>query len=162
MSVSYTHLDVYKRQGVDLVKEQIRIASGLPLSYRPVSYTHLDVYKRQGQGSSFSFETEKVVYKEDGNIDYSATEKVRYEIISVVNSNPDAVSVTYSEGGSSVAYQCKEIGDADLTVTYKLPDDETETTYTWLCHMHVTDCLLYTSSLAIYHGNCRNRSGACL
>ena len=33
-----------------------------------------------GQGSSFSFETEKVVYKEDGNIDYSATEKVRYEI----------------------------------------------------------------------------------
>ena len=100
-----------------------------------------------GQGSSFSFETEKVVYKEDGNIDYSATEKVRYEIISVVNSNPDAVSVTYSEGGSSVAYQCKEIGDADLTVTYKLPDDETETTYTWLCHMHVTD-VQYTVKLA--------------
>ena len=58
-----------------------------------------------GQGSSFSFETEKVVYKEDGNIDYSATKNVSYEIISVVNSNPDAVSVTYSEGGSMVAYQ---------------------------------------------------------
>ena len=85
-----------------------------------------------GQGSSFSFETEKVVYKEDGNIDYSATKDVSYEIISVENSNPDAVSVSYSEGGSMVAYQCKEIGDADLTVTYKLHDDETETTNTWL------------------------------
>lgn len=100
-----------------------------------------------GQGSSFSFETEKVVYKEDGNIDYSATKDVSYEIISVENSNPDAVSVSYSEGGSMVAYQCKEIGDADLTVTYKLPDDETETTYTWLCHMHVAD-VQYTVKLA--------------
>ena len=37
--VSYTHLDVYKRQGHDT------LAYG---HYRiPVSYTHLDVYKRQ-------------------------------------------------------------------------------------------------------------------
>ena len=55
--VSYTHLDVYKRQmlGVEKVvrlleRNVIEIA---PLAYMrgrtPVSYTHLDVYKRQAQ-----------------------------------------------------------------------------------------------------------------
>ena len=37
--VSYTHLDVYKRQLLPLLGAQRGIA--------PVSYTHLDVYKRQ-------------------------------------------------------------------------------------------------------------------
>ena len=65
MSVSYTHLDVYKRQkldGVDyaekltailreneiksvtVVRMQVPCCGGL----EPVSYTHLDVYKRPG------------------------------------------------------------------------------------------------------------------
>ena len=46
-SVSYTHLDVYKRQG--LFKEwcfNSFVISSLIFS-GPVSYTHLDVYKRQ-------------------------------------------------------------------------------------------------------------------
>ena len=52
-AVSYTHLDVYKRQGVnalsDLQKPRyIRLLRCLT----SVSYTHLDVYKRQGQRSS--------------------------------------------------------------------------------------------------------------
>ena len=46
-AVSYTHLDVYKRQVSDL--EQLRQLllhfDGCPL--KAVSYTHLDVYKRQ-------------------------------------------------------------------------------------------------------------------
>ena len=50
--VSYTHLDVYKRQGQD----RFPVHAGgfdlyLPRQHRrhtePVSYTHLDVYKRQ-------------------------------------------------------------------------------------------------------------------
>ena len=71
MSVSYTHLDVYKRQQVaavnaalnsfnkELLAEHIRncvvrdIREGKDetveeLVVIPVSYTHLDVYKRQG------------------------------------------------------------------------------------------------------------------
>ena len=53
MTVSYTHLDVYKRQGQDRGKTGSEEAAGAceescpntwPL---PVSYTHLDVYKRQ-------------------------------------------------------------------------------------------------------------------
>ena len=64
-AVSYTHLDVYKRQGLDRAhgdSDQIRlqlgavrlqgIRQGADLhgcgSLIPVSYTHLDVYKRQG------------------------------------------------------------------------------------------------------------------
>ena len=64
--VSYTHLDVYKRQlnirdscGSDTCRVIIRIClSSRIIIYRltvlaemwviPVSYTHLDVYKRQG------------------------------------------------------------------------------------------------------------------
>ena len=61
--VSYTHLDVYKRQVLDPV-DPSQTASGLALDmdlnllmgkavhldgYGPVSYTHLDVYKRQSQ-----------------------------------------------------------------------------------------------------------------
>ena len=40
--VSYTHLDVYKRQGFNRAVEAQR-----PVGSLPVSYTHLDVYKRQ-------------------------------------------------------------------------------------------------------------------
>ena len=69
-SVSYTHLDVYKRQTVDVLfihmggnKELVLPASELQSKLIPqlvrvlwcdftrlkaVSYTHLDVYKRQG------------------------------------------------------------------------------------------------------------------
>ena len=62
MTVSYTHLDVYKRQGKQIlewckagvtlttVKDLIQKAvslQDLTEVYKPVSYTHLDVYKRQ-------------------------------------------------------------------------------------------------------------------
>ena len=52
-SVSYTHLDVYKRQissnaPEDAISEARRIAESLDVSQESVSYTHLDVYKRQG------------------------------------------------------------------------------------------------------------------
>ena len=69
-AVSYTHLDVYKRQVVDLAVEDnddaaVLIGHGLSAGLgqvedrqaaeaegnaavdKPVSYTHLDVYKRQ-------------------------------------------------------------------------------------------------------------------
>ena len=57
-AVSYTHLDVYKRQGRNcaprppigcgLSAETISAAHSPPASVtKPVSYTHLDVYKRQ-------------------------------------------------------------------------------------------------------------------
>ena len=52
-TVSYTHLDVYKRQGggfLDLIgytKEQFEQELHSQCTYVPVSYTHLDVYKRQ-------------------------------------------------------------------------------------------------------------------
>ena len=61
ITVSYTHLDVYKRQPqqlqrvrvrqrVDAGEVHVRIIDGL----QPVSYTHLDVYKRQiDDGQSF-------------------------------------------------------------------------------------------------------------
>ena len=59
--VSYTHLDVYKRQGYDFVINTIPsqiIDSNIlktkdvnckiyDVASTPVSYTHLDVYKRQ-------------------------------------------------------------------------------------------------------------------
>ena len=53
MSVSYTHLDVYKRQ-----KYILFIFIGIfpfvqfEIGADPVSYTHLDVYKRQPYASS--------------------------------------------------------------------------------------------------------------
>ena len=48
--VSYTHLDVYKRQAHQRAGEQQRLACfccQYPHGLAPVSYTHLDVYKRQ-------------------------------------------------------------------------------------------------------------------
>ena len=61
--VSYTHLDVYKRQSYDftqLTDEELlaeleivddrriwKIAEAIRRGMPPVSYTHLDVYKRQ-------------------------------------------------------------------------------------------------------------------
>ena len=54
MSVSYTHLDVYKRQlqgGGNVILNEEGTASFDPQliapNEEPVSYTHLDVYKRQ-------------------------------------------------------------------------------------------------------------------
>ena len=50
MPVSYTHLDVYKRQGeggVKLAEEVVRLCEQPNDSFTSVSYTHLDVYKRQ-------------------------------------------------------------------------------------------------------------------
>ena len=61
MSVSYTHLDVYKRQVRELIGAGSLFGHQiLPLAdaaagkagYEPVSYTHLDVYKRQYTDSS--------------------------------------------------------------------------------------------------------------
>ena len=57
-AVSYTHLDVYKRQGADLAEqlgEAVANIHGELTAYEveddlaAVSYTHLDVYKRQRQ-----------------------------------------------------------------------------------------------------------------
>ena len=52
MPVSYTHLDVYKRQGQGVAAEitggEAKFAVAPPTRWvKPVSYTHLDVYKRQ-------------------------------------------------------------------------------------------------------------------
>ena len=49
--VSYTHLDVYKRQADELLDEIVVAAVDMVdvADLRPVSYTHLDVYKRQGR-----------------------------------------------------------------------------------------------------------------
>ena len=57
ISVSYTHLDVYKRQEQKLHPEDLREAdvdlssvlkfNGHIETIQPVSYTHLYVYKRQ-------------------------------------------------------------------------------------------------------------------
>ena len=46
MPVSYTHLDVYKRQ-VAALRDEILQRGGNCLGAITVSYTHLDVYKRQ-------------------------------------------------------------------------------------------------------------------
>ncbi|WP_459448204.1 hypothetical protein [Erwinia amylovora] len=56
--VSYTHLDVYKRQGLRLPPamadgsddKRCQFCSVPIFSHKPVSYTHLDVYKRQVYG----------------------------------------------------------------------------------------------------------------
>ena len=50
--VSYTHLDVYKRQRLHLPQRRPDAAGGRVLSHIPVSYTHLDVYKRQVAGGT--------------------------------------------------------------------------------------------------------------
>ena len=46
-TVSYTHLDVYKRQCTALGQPGQRGNKTDPAGIHPVSYTHLDVYKRQ-------------------------------------------------------------------------------------------------------------------
>ena len=58
LSVSYTHLDVYKRQEDEVTKEvvdenqtnldqPVEVRSSVHDTTGAVSYTHLDVYKRQ-------------------------------------------------------------------------------------------------------------------
>ena len=55
-SVSYTHLDVYKRQVLGLAKDikagcdKFSVEEPAEGIIKPVSYTHLDVYKRQFPG----------------------------------------------------------------------------------------------------------------
>ena len=69
-TVSYTHLDVYKRQAIGTVvlaqvdrHSQNRLCHILGGQIRaigeldaPVSYTHLDVYKRQAYGVAISYD----------------------------------------------------------------------------------------------------------
>ena len=45
--VSYTHLDVYKRQVVYFWRSGSGLGCSAEGHHDPVSYTHLDVYKRQ-------------------------------------------------------------------------------------------------------------------
>ena len=45
--VSYTHLDVYKRQGRGRAVHECQEHPAGAQDHPPVSYTHLDVYKRQ-------------------------------------------------------------------------------------------------------------------
>ena len=47
VAVSYTHLDVYKRQITRYIEDS-KLKFYTFASCIPVSYTHLDVYKRQG------------------------------------------------------------------------------------------------------------------
>ena len=75
-AVSYTHLDVYKRQFETFAPEKVLYEFGFGLSYtnfkietekanysegktefnvKAVSYTHLDVYKRQGKPTNIRF-----------------------------------------------------------------------------------------------------------
>ena len=56
ISVSYTHLDVYKRQCMRLASSGD--ISEYAASSFAVSYTHLDVYKRQGGKLSLLLKTE--------------------------------------------------------------------------------------------------------
>ena len=54
MTVSYTHLDVYKRQHEKMPVSFLNFKQGNSMTWlrivcTPVSYTHLDVYKRQVQ-----------------------------------------------------------------------------------------------------------------
>ena len=49
--VSYTHLDVYKRQVYDHKEELPELFDFILGNDTTVSYTHLDVYKRQPQES---------------------------------------------------------------------------------------------------------------
>ena len=56
-AVSYTHLDVYKRQIQEYIKNQLEedLANdqiSLKEYMDPVSYTHLDVYKRQAHAGA--------------------------------------------------------------------------------------------------------------
>ena len=48
--VSYTHLDVYKRQILERAAAACHPTPGQAAQATPVSYTHLDVYKRQAYG----------------------------------------------------------------------------------------------------------------
>ena len=54
MSVSYTHLDVYKRQvSLSWAMVSFKAVSCSLVPAKAVSYTHLDVYKRQGDPGRF-------------------------------------------------------------------------------------------------------------
>ena len=46
-AVSYTHLDVYKRQGISPLLVFTTLGKASSCKENAVSYTHLDVYKRQ-------------------------------------------------------------------------------------------------------------------
>ena len=63
-TVSYTHLDVYKRQGfvfpvVAFTLFAVGLLYGLHSNaHKSVSYTHLDVYKRQEYGEILIYQTD--------------------------------------------------------------------------------------------------------
>ena len=57
--VSYTHLDVYKRQVEIFITHALDVVCAVTVDYkadpyRAVSYTHLDVYKRQPRAETIS------------------------------------------------------------------------------------------------------------
>ena len=77
MTVSYTHLDVYKRQGLGKTIQLLAVILSYvqknkgnvkpsiiicPSSLAPVSYTHLDVYKRQHLYETRDKQTDLITY----------------------------------------------------------------------------------------------------
>ena len=77
-SVSYTHLDVYKRQKVTrtALQSAASVAALILITEAtineipkegpdPVSYTHLDVYKRQVLGRRIKRQNEELAKEED-------------------------------------------------------------------------------------------------
>ena len=62
VAVSYTHLDVYKRQLLREEGEFRLYAEWEALEAIPVSYTHLDVYKRQ----SYTSQAAEIVFSQSG------------------------------------------------------------------------------------------------
>ena len=95
MPVSYTHLDVYKRQDVDNLltsfyqlddearKEVVETIQFKLQYHRAVSYTHLDVYKRQ------EAQDKNRVYYEYYHLDGTEEIPVDYKEISFVCLRPD-------------------------------------------------------------------------
>ena len=72
-TVSYTHLDVYKRQGLKgadaaLAQDDVVVALAHDVlgCHEPVSYTHLDVYKRQLVGIATRYQNKIVGRAVDG------------------------------------------------------------------------------------------------
>ena len=53
VAVSYTHLDVYKRQEITCKGAEYAVYYQNDPGAEAVSYTHLDVYKRQGRHQGY-------------------------------------------------------------------------------------------------------------
>ena len=63
--VSYTHLDVYKRQSMSCERSAGLLREWKPL--RAVSYTHLDVYKRQTEDKVTFVNRGKFIFTDNGS-----------------------------------------------------------------------------------------------